>query len=215
MTWKIRHEGSPKFIQGLTLAQVVEGLRDGLWEPTDEVMGPSDATWVALENHPQFAEVAADLEPPPRREEDETRLDMNALIDVCLVLLIFFMLTTTYAVAVQKLIPLPTVAEDKKGKALTAQQVKERMISVDAQADKGGTLTVRVENQTLQVVKADGRSLDADKFREALLPYVRGEDHKTEVLLRTRDVSWGTVVAIQDAARAAGVRVVKYYEKAK
>ncbi|HYT87105.1 MAG TPA: biopolymer transporter ExbD, partial [Gemmataceae bacterium] len=123
MTWKIRHEGSPKFIQGLTLAQVVEGLRDGLWEPTDEVMGPSDATWVALENHPQFAEVAADLEPPPRREEDETRLDMNALIDVCLVLLIFFMLTTTYAVAVQKLIPLPTVAEDKKGKALTAQQV--------------------------------------------------------------------------------------------
>ncbi|HYT88555.1 MAG TPA: hypothetical protein VEL76_07590, partial [Gemmataceae bacterium] len=63
--------------------------------------------------------------------------------------------------------------------------------------------------------KADGRSLDADKFREALLPYVRGEDHKTEVLLRTRDVSWGTVVAIQDAARAAGVRVVKYYEKAK
>ena len=39
----------------------------------------------------------ADYEPPPpKHPEDETRLDMNPLIDVALVLLIFFMLTTTY-----------------------------------------------------------------------------------------------------------------------
>ena len=66
MSWKVRHEGSPQFVQGLTLAQVVEGLRDGQWELTDEVMGPGDSAWVAIESHPQLAEVAEDLQPPPR-----------------------------------------------------------------------------------------------------------------------------------------------------
>jgi biopolymer transport protein ExbD len=211
MSWKVRHEGSPQFVQGLTLAQVVEGLRDGQWELTDEVMGPGDSAWVAIESHPQLAEVAEDLQPPPRREEEETRLDMNALIDVCLVLLIFFMLTTTYAAAVQKIIPLPTVSEEqqKKGKALRADQIKRQMIRVQALGDKAGKITLRVENQTLPALGADGRTIDGDKLRDALLPYVRDE-RKNEVLLDARDVSWGTVVAIQDAARSAGVRVVNY-----
>jgi biopolymer transport protein ExbD len=213
MSWKIRHEGSPKFLQGLTLAQVVEGLRDGLWEPTDEVMGPGDTEWVAIENHPQLAEVAADLEPPPRPHEDETRLDMNALIDVCLVLLIFFMITTSYVAAVQKVVPLPTVAEsEKKGKVVRADQVRRQMIRVQAY-HRDGNLTVRVENQPLPVVRPDGKTLDGDKLRDALVPYVRGEDGKREVLLDARDVSWGTVIAIQDAAKAAGVRVVNHLVK--
>src|SRR5437879_4044447 len=62
MTWRIRHEGSPRAVEGLSLAEVVEGLQDGLWEPTDEVMGPLDHDWVALETHPQFADIAIDLE---------------------------------------------------------------------------------------------------------------------------------------------------------
>ena len=71
MTWRIRHQGSPRAVEGLTLSDALEGLQDGLWEPTDEVMGPGDRDWVALENHPQFADVAATiarlfaLEPPP------------------------------------------------------------------------------------------------------------------------------------------------------
>ena len=73
MTWKIRHQGSPRAVEGLTLADVLEGLQDGLWEPTDEVMGPTDQEWVALEDHPEFAELAADLEPrSPHHYDDET-----------------------------------------------------------------------------------------------------------------------------------------------
>ena len=45
MSWKIRHEGSPRSIEGLSLQAVVDGLQDGLWEPTDEVMGPQDPQW--------------------------------------------------------------------------------------------------------------------------------------------------------------------------
>ena len=113
MSWKIRHEGSPKSVEGLSLQQVAEGLQDGRWEPTDEVMGPQDKGWVVIENHPRLAEVAADLEPPaPPHHDDETHLDMNALIDVCLVLLVFFMLLLVYAVALQKMIDSPELNAD-------------------------------------------------------------------------------------------------------
>src|ERR1700694_5274302 len=112
MSWKIRHQGSPRSIEGLGLTHVVEGLQDGLWETTDEVMGPQDKQWVAIESHPQLAEVVADIEPPPPRvEDDETRLDMNPLIDVALVLLIFFILTTSYA-AVQKILNMPVITQE-------------------------------------------------------------------------------------------------------
>jgi len=131
MNWRVRHQGSPVSIDDLTLAQVVEGLQDGQWEPTDEVIGPDDAGWVAIENHPELAEIAADLEPPPPRiYDDETRLDFNALIDVTLVLLIFFMLTTSYAL-LQKLTDAAIVTTDDKGvPVITEERVKEQMIYV-------------------------------------------------------------------------------------
>ena len=102
MTYSIRHQGSPRSVEGLTVAEVAEGLQDGQWEPDDEVKGPEDKEWVAIENHPKFEELAADLEPPLGRVEvDETRLDMNPVIDVALVLLVFFMLTASYAAIAQ------------------------------------------------------------------------------------------------------------------
>ena len=95
MSWKVRHEGSPQHRELATAQEVLQGLIDGVWEPTDEVRGPNDAKWQPLETHPQFAEAAADIEPLPKMHEDESKLDMNALIDVCLVLLIFYILTTS------------------------------------------------------------------------------------------------------------------------
>src|SRR5947209_1531443 len=140
--WRIRHEGSPKSVDGLSLAQVVEGLQDGKWEPTDEVMGPGEGQWVPIESHPQLAEVAADLEPPaPREYDDESRIDMNALIDVCLVLLIFFMITTTYA-ALQKRMDAPDSA---KGPAVLGSKfVQNQMILVTLRME-GGRPVIRVE----------------------------------------------------------------------
>jgi biopolymer transport protein ExbD len=195
MTWKIRHEGSPRSIAGLTAAQVVEGLRDGLWEPTDEIMGPDDVEWTALENHAQFADIAAELEPPPsRHHEDETRLDMNPLIDVCLVLLIFFILTTSYA-ALQKVLDLPGVSSQKlEGPpVVTKEQVQEFMIKVEAREENGAPV-IRVEDEIV----------DPSDLVAALRRYVRGKG-KTEVLIDATDVSWGTIVTIQDAASGAGV----------
>ena len=199
MTWKIRHQGSPRSIEGLQVGQVVEGLQEGLWEPTDEVMGPQDNQWVPLESHPQLAEVVADLEPPAHKgEHDETTLDMNPLIDVALVLLIFFILTTSYA-ALQKVLDMPTLTanDPEKGKKITVvspDQVKKFTIRVEAREENGQP-----------VIKVEDRPVEEQYLRAALSEFVR-DTQKTEILIDAQGVPWGTVVAIQDAAKGAGVQ---------
>jgi biopolymer transport protein ExbD len=211
MSWKIRHQGSPQARQ-TTLSEIVEGLQDGVWEPSDEVQGPADTQWTAIENHPQLADMAMDLEEKPAANEDETHLDFNALIDVCLVLLIFFMMTTTYAVAVQKTVPLPSEQEEKakaKGVPLVRiEQVMRTMIRIQAEMVAGKPV-VRVEGLEVKVVNDDG-SLDVQKLRDELLKYTRTALPRDEVLLDATGVNWGLVISIQDAARGAGVRVINY-----
>ena len=219
MSWKVRHEGSPQSVEVPEPADIVRGLQDGLWEPTDEVMGPENTHWVALENHPAFAEVVLDLEPPPPRlQEDETRLDMNALIDVCLVLLIFFILTTSYA-ALQKMLDLPSITsnKDQGPPKVTQERVDRTMIKVEVQMEnrtengiKGSAAVVKVEGQEVAVIKVDAEPgkpgpLVSPTSRlalvQALARYKKASD-KTEILLNySPSVPNGIVVAIEDAGR--------------
>ena len=196
MSWSVRHEGSPLSIEGLNSAQVIEGLQDGLWDPTDEVRAPTDAEWTAIENHPKFAEIAADLEPPPAKyHPDETRLDMNPLIDVALVLLIFFILTTSYA-AIQKVLELPqTTSKEVKGVlTFTKKQIADVTIKVEAKME-GDKPVILIEDEPV----------DVKYLVPALRRYVR-DTSKTNISLTAQGVDWGTVVAIQDAAKGAGVQ---------
>ena len=148
------------------------------------------------------------------RHDEATSLDFNALIDVCLVLLIFFILTTTYATAVQKVVPLPTVKTDGKGvRVISTPDVKERMIRVQAHLDSAGKPVVLVQNQPVQVLAADGHTIDPLKLRDALTPYSRGPNRKTEVLLDARGITWGAVIAIQDGAKAADIHAVHHLLK--
>ena len=196
--WKVRHQGSPTALSDLTLAQVAEGLADGRWEPTDEVMGPNDSTWVPIESHPQLADIAAELEPPPPREyDDETRLDMNALIDVCLVLLIFFILTTSYAV-LQKRLEAPGVTADKLGPAVvTKEKVEQQMIRVTIKMEGGKPLTA-VEDHVV----------DPYLLQSELRRYGNATK-KTQLLLEhDDDVPQRAVVEVIDAAKGAGLEKV-------
>lgn len=204
-------------LKDLSLQEIVDGLRDGQWETTDEVMDAGETQWRKIEAHPQLIEIAEELAtPPPARHEEPTSLDMNALIDVCLVLLIFFMITTAYATMVQKSVPLPMTKSDLKGiKVIRVDDVKSKMIRVQAYHDKSGVPVVRVENQTLNDVLTQDGKIDTNRLRDAMTPYVKGEDHKTEVLLDARDISWDNVIQIQDGARAAGVQIVHYLGKAR
>lgn len=210
MAWHFRREGSTQISRDLSFEQIAGGLRDGKIEPTDEVLAPGDTEWQAIENHPDFAEIAEELEPPLGMIHDEpTSLDMNPLIDVCLVLLVFFILTTSYAAAVMKVIPLAAVHADKKGvPTLTTGDVKKRMIAMEA-SKRGGKIHIRIQGQSPDVLAADG-SLDGRKLEAALRTYTSGADRKTELLLEARDLDWGTVVRLQDHAKAAGVLSVTH-----
>ena len=216
MPWQLRHEGSPRVIPDLTLQQIVDGLRDGLWETTDEVLGPDETAWRSIDVHPQLREIAEELaEPPPVRHEEASSVDMNALIDVCLVLLIFYMITTAYATMVQKSVPLPMTRADAKGiRILRVDEVKSKMIKVEAYHDADGKPVVLVQNLKLKdVLAADGKTIDSDKIYDALRPYAKGDDQKTEVLLDARDISWENAIRIQDGARAAGVKMIRHWLK--
>jgi biopolymer transport protein ExbD len=206
MSWKIRHQGSPRSIEGLELPQVVEGLQDGLWETTDEVMGPQDQQWVAIESHPQLAEVVADLEPPtPKVEDDETRLDMNPLIDVALVLLIFFILTTSYA-ALQKVLNMPTGStNDPKGRLVfTQKEIAESTIRVKVKLVNGKP-AVYVEDEPNPV---DEQSLIG------VLSRFQNKSGRTNLFMDAdENVDWGTVVRVQDAAKGAGYEKILHSNK--
>ncbi len=54
---------------------------------TDEVIGPGETQWIAIEDHPKLAEIVEEMEAPVTVHEEDSGLDLNALIDVCLVLL--------------------------------------------------------------------------------------------------------------------------------
>lgn len=216
MLWQLRHEGSPQVIQDLTLQQVVDGLRDGLWEANDEVRGPLEKDWRKIEAHPRLAEIAEELLAPPSvRHEEPSSIDMNALIDVCLVLLIFYMITAAYAALVQKSVPLPMTRADTKGiRVVRVDEVKSKMIIVQAYHDNESKPVVLVQNQRVKdVLSSDGMKIDADKVRDAVRPYVKGKDHKTEVLLDARDITWENTIQIQDGARAADVHTVHHLQK--
>jgi len=208
--FQFRHAGSPKTLDGLSAAQIADGLRDGRFEGMDEIRHPGEP-WQLLENHPQFAELVEDLEGlDSLRHEEPTHLDMTPLIDVCLVLLIFFILTTTYSLAIQKVVPVPTVQSDgKKERVVKVAEVKQRMIRVRVFTDGAGKPVIQVENTTRDVIDADGK-IDKSKLTDELSREVKGDVIRTEILLDARDVSWGTFIAIQDAARSAGVEKVHH-----
>lgn len=209
MAWRYRREGSTQESRDLALEQIVAGLRDGKIEVTDEVRGPYDKEWQPIENHPELAEVADDVSEPPRRIHDEpTSLDMNPLIDVCLVLLVFFILTTSYAAVVMKVIPLASVHPDTKGVPVISAKDAKRMINVEV-SKRSGKIQIRIQGQSPDVFAADG-SIDANKLEAAFKSHTTGADRKTDMLLEAHNIDWGAVVRIQDHAKAAGVLSVTH-----
>jgi biopolymer transport protein ExbD len=203
MKYSIRHQGSPRSVDGLTPAEVIEGLQDGQWDPTDEVKGPADKDWVAIENHREFEEIAADLEPPPSSHEvDETRLDMNPVIDVALVLLVFFMLTASYA-AIQRVLIMPSGARKASDRLVySPEKVQELLIKVSARPGENGQTVYKVESE----------EVDEKYLRPAIAKYVK-EKGKNELVIDAKDVEWAAVVAIQDAAQGAGVQRALYLKE--
>jgi biopolymer transport protein ExbD len=195
MSYAVRHEGSPVWVDDLSAADVATGLLDGRWQPTDEVRDQSGVRWTPLEDHPQFAEAANDVAPPTRKEHpDETRLDMNPLIDVALVLLIFFILTTTYE-TIRKVLDMPGTSQAPGTiRQVDEQTAKKLMILVTVRQDAGQP-----------IIKIEDRPVRLDEL-DAMLRRAVVDSKKTTVLVdASPDVDYGVVIAVKDAAQGAGV----------
>jgi len=182
---------------------VLEGLRDGEWEPSDAVRGPRDEFFVAIEDHPVFAEAIAEMGPPPTEQPDETRLDMNPLIDVALVLLIFFILTTSYA-SLKRAIDLPPAPDQEKG---TTQVVKKEDI-----VDRTFRMKVTLEGTT-PVIKLDDRVIALAELNRAVKDHVQATGRKEMFLSVADDVPWGIEAKVYDAAKGAGVHQIYWPSK--
>lgn len=169
MAWRLRHEGSPQPIPTpLTSEQIVDGLRDGVYATSDEVRGNGTEKWTRLEAHPHFAEVAEviqEIEDEKSHEIEDNNIDMNPLIDVCLVLLVFFILATTMSV-MEKVMRLPdNQAENKKPRELTPEQA-QKFIMVRVERKGSGTVfkvndyetTEQNLTRELERMKKEGKS---------------------------------------------------------
>jgi len=201
MSWKVRHEGSPRAVDDVTPGQIAQGLEDGQWLPTDEVQGPGETTWTAIENHPVFAEVAEEIDTTPVRKADEgTHLDMTALIDVCLVLLVFFILTTGYA-ALQKLLEMGTLSKDKENlPTVRRPDVDKMMLQVTVRMENGKSV-MRLENEVIAPESLPGRLSDL----------VRSTRKVNLLVSHDEEVPWGDIVPIKDAAKFAGIQDKVYW----
>lgn len=195
--WLVRHEGSPHSVPVPSARRVMEGLRDGDWEPTDEVRGPEDRDYVAIENHPLFADAVAEMAPAPSHPPDETTLDMNPLIDVALVLLIFFILTTSYS-SLRRAIDLPPAPDDKQvAKAAQMKDIQDTVFKVRVWMENGKPL-----------VKIEDRGVALEELEQQIKDIKQKTGRKEMFADVSGDVPWGIEAKIYDAAKAADINKI-------
>ncbi len=195
-TWQVRQEGSPTAVAVPSAEEVAAGLRDGVWLVTDEVKGPGETAWTPIEGHPVFAEAAAEQAGDGPEVHDDSHLDMNPLIDVCLVLLIFFILSISYA-SLERSVAIPETSPDEKGGPLTKvklQDIRDRVFLVSAVMD-GDKVAVKVEKEAVPLDQLPARIKD-----------VMTRTGRSEMLFDLdTNVPWGVETAIMDAAKGNGV----------
>ena len=204
MSWRVRNAGSPASIPVADPNRILAGLRDGEWEPADEVMGPDDSTWRPLEDHPAFMEACENLAEPPPVRHDESHIDMNPMIDVALVLLIFFILTTTYA-SLRRSIELPEAPTDKKGAPkpqpkkddLKERYFKVKIVMVDDKPE------VRIEDKIVAV----------DDLEREILEAVRATGKREVYAEIDPACPWGIETKVYDACRGADIRQIYWPKK--
>jgi biopolymer transport protein ExbD len=206
--WQVRKEGAPDAISLPTAGAVVEGLRDGNFEPTDEVKGPNDADWKSIESHPTFEEAALEAEPVPGEAADDTHLDMNPLIDVCLVLLIFFILTITYA-SLERALDVPEdTAQEKGASKVDIKDIQDRVFIVSA----------KMEGEK-PVIKMGTKGAMKEVPLERVFPEMQeliNTTNRREMVLDIDDfVPWGVETAILDAAKGNKVHNIINNQRAR
>ncbi len=123
---------------------------------------------------------------------DDPEINLIPLIDVLLVILIFLMVTTTYARFAELQINLPEANGDS---------AKETPTQIAVDVDAAGNY--RINNASLQSQTVDG-------LREALLRVAQGHKESVVVISADAQASHQSVVRVMDAARRAELTRVTF-----
>lgn len=155
-------------------------------------------------------ESTLDIEPPKKKssrirlekhahEEDDLEWDITPMVDVVFLLLIFFMLTSSFTI--QKVIRTPTQQSEEPSSNSTQQIIQE---------DNVDNITVRVDEfNAYTVLTSDGGMEDAFSRQDlaSLLKRIRSEfgEEPPRIIVEAHEDSYhGAVVGALDAGREAG-----------
>ena len=132
----------------------------------------------------------------PTKTQRPPAIRLINLVDVLFILLIFFIATTTFRAN------LPTAVKLVLPEAKTAQEVGREKIQ-----------RIPIEVTSDETIYLDSKPI-ASSALEAALRQAKQKDPKLQVQFSAdRTVSYGTVVAIVDAARAAGIPDITAFTK--
>jgi len=200
-SWTVRREGSGKRVEYASAQAVIDAFADGDLAVDDEVAGPTENRFRAIEAHPVFEETIAELEAPLPEADEETHLDMNPMIDVSLVLLIFFILTATYA-TLRRTVELPAEPPEESQKAASIPKLKDIQ-------EKVFKVVVRLEAEQV-LVRVEGRLVDLDKLEAEMIDQVKRFGKPEAFIDVGPGILWGTEIKIIEACRGAEVRRIHW-----
>jgi biopolymer transport protein ExbD len=186
--WDLRNHDSDSKSILFEFIEIQDLIVSGLISINDEIRKEGETTWKTFLDYPEFDDTFS-VKSSIKHDEDEN-IDMNALIDVCLVLLVFFILLTSYAKLVQHLEAAKTNPDSKIPSITTTQADQKTKVVIKTEAGK----TLFYINE--QVV-------ESENLTTALKASARKLKSKDLILFYSDDVPYQAVISIQDAARAA------------
>jgi biopolymer transport protein ExbD len=130
------------------------------------------------------------------RTQRAPRIRLVNLVDILFILLIFFIATTTFRSELPAVIRM-TLPEARTAEELGAQKTERLLVSVGPD----------------ETIYLDGRPVTLEALERALR---EAREKNPEVVLQfsaDKSVSYGTVVAVVDAASAAGIRNIMAFTK--
>ncbi len=160
---------------------------------------------------------AVETEVPPHRTADDVapqfvvqlrkstiddEMDLTPMVDVVFQLLIFFMVTASFAL--HKTIETPTPESNQKGATQSIQSLEEL---------EGVAILVRIDAQNGITIDDDPLA-DDSRVADALVDKMRKEQ-KSEVIITADPAAWHrTVIKVVDAANAVGMQKIRLATRA-
>jgi biopolymer transport protein ExbD len=196
--WRVRTEDARDGGRPIRFERLSQGIADGKWGESDQVLAPGEGQWRLVGEHPQLAEFVPHKALFRPRESEEADVDMTPMIDVTFQLLIFFMIAATYIV--QKTLDMPKPEPSEEGTGVTIEQLQQNNIMVKVTRD--GAITV------------NGTPAAVESLEQAIDTAAKAQGRAELVLDVHDDVLHELVVKIMDAAGAAKIEKVHFVSRA-